>query len=113
MTVTDILAQKEKFEIQAYGKSQNIKELRKHYIPFSGSPRKHPHDPNHVILVADPYSSASVYYEFHATDIAHVEELPHIVNPDGEAVNMVRIWVKKGSIGLRCTPFWVEDISRR
>ncbi|MFZ5572754.1 MAG: inorganic pyrophosphatase Ppa [Thermodesulfobacteriota bacterium] len=112
MTITQILAQKEKFEIQAYGKPQGIQELRKHHIPFSGSPRKHPYDNNHVILVADPYSSASFYYEFRASDIACVEELPHIVNPDGEAVHMVRVWVKKRSVGLRCTPFLVEDISR-
>jgi hypothetical protein len=41
-----------------------------------------------------------------------VEERPSIVNLDGETVNMVRIWVKKMSIGLHCSPFRVEDLGQ-
>jgi hypothetical protein len=38
-----------------------------------------------------------------------VEELPNIVTVDGETVTMVRVWIKKMSIGMRCSPFIVED----
>jgi hypothetical protein len=31
---------------------------------------------------------------------------------DGQAVTMARIWVKKMSVGMRCTPFFVEDMRR-
>ena len=49
------------------------------------------------------------FYEFFKGDIAYVEELPSIVNLDGETVSMVRVWIKKMSIGMRCSPFIVED----
>ncbi len=113
MSITKFLKQAEKFEIQLYNKSQGIKNLREHHLAFSGSPRKHPYDRNHVILVTDPYCSTSSYYEFRTKDIAHVEELPHIVDENGETANMVRIWVKKQSVGLRCTPFLVEELERQ
>jgi inorganic pyrophosphatase len=38
-----------------------------------------------------------------------VEELPNIVNLDGETIKMVRIWVKKMSVGILCSPFLVEE----
>jgi inorganic pyrophosphatase len=66
-----------------------------------------------VVLVADPYSKQNVYYEFNKMDISYVEELPSIVNLDGETVTMVRIWLKKMSIGLRCSPFIVEDLETK
>jgi inorganic pyrophosphatase len=37
--------------------------------------------------------------------------LPNIVNLEGETITMVRAWIKKMSIGMRCSPFIVEDIS--
>jgi len=99
-----------KFEVQAYERPKSLKALKKNHVPFSGSPRKHPHDREKVILVVDPYSSNTFYYEFKAKDISFVEELPGIINLDGEILPMVRIWVKKTSVGLRCSPFIVEDI---
>jgi inorganic pyrophosphatase len=48
-------------------------------------------------------------YEFIKEDISYFEELPNLVDPNGETVTMGRIWVKKGSLGIRCTPFIVED----
>ena len=80
-------------------------------MPFSGAPLKHPYDSQKVILVIDPYSTNTFYYEFLADDISYVEELPSLVNEDGKTITMVRLWVKKMSVGLRCTPFIVQDIS--
>ena len=42
-------------------------------------------------------------------DVAFVEELPNLVNIEGEAISTARIWVKKMSIGVRCSPFVVEE----
>jgi len=99
-----------KFEIEAYKSPGDLKELRKKHLPFSGSPRKHPYDPKRVILIPDPYSSNPFYYEFKSEEIIYAEKLPNIVNLEGEAVTMVRLWVKKGSVGMLCSPFFVEDI---
>jgi len=109
MAVMKFLNMMEKFEIQTYVEPKSIEELRTTHVPFSGSLQKHPFDPDILILVVDPYSSNTVYYEFRVTDVSFCEELPHIVNMDGEVVKMVRVWVKKASLAIRCTPFRVMD----
>ena len=98
-----------KFEIEAYQRPRNLRELRKTHVPFSGSPLKHPHDPKKVILVPDPYGSSPFYYEFRSDDITFAEKLPSIVNLEGETTSMVRVWVKKMSRGIVCTSFLVEE----
>lgn len=98
-----------KFHIQAYKKPKNIQLLKKNHVSFSGSPKKHPYNSDRVILVADPFSTDTLYYEFKKDDISYLEELPNLVNLDGETITMVRIWVKKMSVGIRCVPFIVEE----
>lgn len=110
MPITKFLQEPKKFELQPYKKNKKSEDLRKTHVPFSGSPHKHPHDPKKFILVVDPYCT-SVFYEFETSDVEFAEELPHIVNIDGETVNMLLVWVKKESIGLRCSPFVVSNTS--
>ena len=98
-----------KFEIQTYRPPKDRKILRTTHVAFSGSPQRHPYDANKIILIADPYSTHHFFYEFYKDDIAYVEELPNIVNLDGDTITMVRVWIKKMSIGMRCSPFIVED----
>jgi inorganic pyrophosphatase len=111
MTLTNLQKVAEKFEIQAYKRPRDIKELRKTHVPFSGSPQKHPHDRSRVILISDPYSTYASFFEFFKQDISYVEELPNLVSMEGETILMVRIWVKKRSIAVRSTAFVVEDTS--
>lgn len=98
-----------KFQIQVYKKPKDLHVLRKTHVSFSGSPRKHPYNSNKVILIADPFSTNNLYYEFSKDDISYVEELPNLVNPDGSTIAVVRVWVKKLSVAIRCSPFIVED----
>ena len=98
-----------KFHIQAYQKPKNVQALRKTHVSFSGSPKKHPYDTDKVILVSDPFSTNTLYFDFNKDDISYLEELPNLVNLDGETITMVSIWVKKMSVGIRCSPFIVED----
>jgi inorganic pyrophosphatase len=97
------------FQLQAYRKPKDIRVLRLENVSFAGSPRKHPYDPDKIILVADPYSTNTFYYEFTKNDIAFVEELPSVVDMDGTTLTMIRMWVRKGSIAVRCTPFIAGD----
>ncbi len=99
----------EKFEIQTYQKPRDPKALVKTHVPFSGSLQRHPYDEEKIVLITDPFSSNTIYYEFKIADITCLEELPNIVDLKGNAIVMVRIWVKKSSIGVRCAPFVVED----
>jgi hypothetical protein len=104
-----LLQRTEKLEIEAYEKPKDLNSLLKSHVAFTGSPQKHPHNSNKVILISDPFSTSAFYYEFIKENISYFEELPNLVDPNGETVTMGRIWVKKGSLGIRCTPFIVED----
>lgn len=108
MSIVHFLELKDKVEIQKYVKPADTD--KKQCISFSGSPRKHPHDPARVILIADPFSENTFFYEFNIEDIMLVEEMPSISNLEGDSVSIVRVWVKKKSIALRCTPFIVDRI---
>lgn len=110
MSILKILQEAKKFEVQVYQKPKNISSLRETHIPFTGAPQKHPTNPDRVILIVDPYGSNMLYYEFRTKDISFAEELSTVVTLDGENISMGRIWVKKKSIGIRCTPFIVEDL---
>lgn len=99
----------DKFELQAYKKPKSLKLLKQTHIAFTGSPRKHPYDPERVILITDPYSKITSYYEFKTADVSYVEELVNLVNMDGETAPMAIIWVKKKSIGARASLFIVDD----
>jgi inorganic pyrophosphatase len=97
------------FQIQAYHKPKDIRVLRTENVSFSGSPRKHPYDPEKIILVADPYSTNTFYFEFEKGDIVFVEELPSLVDMEGNTLTMIRLWIKKGSVAVRSTPFIAGD----
>ena len=113
MPIKSLLKTAEKFEIEKYKKPRDRKTLVETHIPFSGSPHKHPYDGNKMILVADPYYTPTFYFEFNKSDISFVEELPNMVDLEGDVVSMVRIWVKKTSIAVHCTPFIVGSIHER
>ncbi len=110
MPLSNFPQESKNFEIRKYHRPHSLEELIQTHVCFTGSPLKHPHDGSKVVLVSDPYSSSPFYYEFGIDDIGHVEELPHIVRPDGESIAMARMWIKRGSRALRCLPFVVEEI---
>jgi inorganic pyrophosphatase len=112
MQITKHPKEFEKLEIQAYQRPQDIRSLRKTHVAFSGSPRKHRYDADRVMLQSDPFSEQNLYYEFKKSDIAFIEELPSLVNLEGETIAMIRLWIKKGSIAVRYAPFIVGDTQR-
>jgi hypothetical protein len=97
-----------RLDIARYSPRTNV---RAGHVAFSGVPRKHPYDRDKLLLLADPFSAHAVFYEFNLADIGMMEELPNLVSEQGENALMARIWVKKGSLGLRYEPFRVEDIA--
>ena len=101
------LLEKVRYEIKTYESSKGSKDLIRTHVSFYGSPLRHPYDPEKIFLVSDPFSPHPFYYEFRSQDISYVERLPSLVNLDGETVIMARIWVKKKSVGVRCSPFLV------
>jgi len=113
MVIAKILESSREFEIQTYKKPEDIHQMNLTHVSFSGTPLHHPYDKAKVVLLTDPFSSNTLYYEFFTRDISYAEHLENIVDPEGKTLNIVRIWVKKKSIGVRCTPFLVEDTRLR
>ena len=109
MTITKYLKASEKFEIQTYKRPKDIATLMRTHVAFSGSPRKKSNNSAKILLIADPFSTNPFYYEFNTEDISYAEELPNLTSPSGGTITMVRIWVKKMSIGIRSFPFMVAD----
>lgn len=109
MTTSLLIKDTVHMEIETFKRPKDIRRLKESHVAFSGSPRQHWNDPAKVILVADPYSRNTFYYEFRIDDIACVQELPNLVSPHEEVIPMMRVWVKKRSLALRCTPFIVEE----
>lgn len=110
MVAITSLQKAETLEIEKFKPPKDIRSLAKTHMPYTGSPQKHPLDPGQIILVPDPYNEKSPYLEFSKNDITHVEQLANVVNLEGEAVTMARIWVKKGSVAIQCTPFQVTSL---
>jgi hypothetical protein len=106
MSIRKYLKAEPLYEITKYTSQKNYREAG---VAFSGAPKKHPTDKEKLVLIADPFSTHTHFYEFNISDILHVEELPHLVAESGESLNTVRIWVRKGSIGIKYEPFVVED----
>jgi inorganic pyrophosphatase len=102
-----ILQKSMRLEIERYEKPRDRLAIARTHVSFSGSLQKHPADPEKVVLIPDPYAADMTYYEFSREDIKYIEKLPGITNMQGETVNMTRIWVRRNSIAVRCTPFVV------
>lgn len=110
MPITHFLQKTTKLELNCYHEPHDINELRVGHVPFTGSLFKHPHDSEKIILIPDPFSPNTSYYEFRSSDVRFAEEMPNIVGIEGEVIPVVRIWVRKNTIGVRCSPFVVEDV---
>ncbi len=109
MPIAKILESSREFEIQTYKKPEDIRQMNLTHVSFSGTPLHHPYDNEKVVLLVDPFSSNTLYYEFFSKNISYAEHLENIVDSEGKTLNIVRIWVKKKSVAIRCTPFIVED----
>jgi hypothetical protein len=78
-------------------------------VPFTGYPRVHPSDKNKLILVYDPLSAEPAALEFKLEDILFVDEVPSAVTEAGEGIPMVKLWVKRGAVGMIIEPFEVNE----
>lgn len=87
----------------------SVEQLRRQAVLFTGSPHTR-RESGRLLLLSDPASEQAFFYEFDPQDILHVEEGTNLSLPDGSPVTMVRLWVKKGAVGLRIEAFTVQDL---
>jgi hypothetical protein len=105
--------------IAEYLESEELTDLVRYHseapqnaIAFVGTLRKHPYDGAKCLLIGDPAGCDPVIYEFRISDILGAEELPSPVDVSGQPRPRQRLWVKRGSFGLRYEPFEVDDPPR-
>ncbi len=110
MTEKNQLKEAEKFEIDRYRGAPKSPEG---HVSFTGALEQHPTDAEKIVLIPDPFSAHLTCFEFNRADIGGVEELASLATPEGEAVPVFRLWVRKGSLGVQCIPFIVDDIAGR
>ena len=108
MSVRKYLEAAPLLEIIKYDSDKNYKDKA---VVYSGTPRNHPYDSEKIILVCTPFTQNAVFYEFRLKDIIHAEKLANIVTSEGESLRRVKIWIKKGSFGLRFQAFEVTEES--
>lgn len=75
---------------------------------FVGTPKKHPNDSMILILMTNPFSSTSDFYEFTVDSIGHIEEIGTTTNEDGDSAMKVKVWIKKGVPAIKAKPFMVK-----
>jgi len=78
-------------------------------VAFTGYPRVHPSDKSKLILVNDPLGNEPSVIEFKLDDIIFVEDVPSAVTETGEGVPLVKLWIKRGAMGVILEPFEVND----
>jgi hypothetical protein len=83
-------------------------------VAFTGTLRKHPYDNDKCILLADPVGpkpgeAKPAILEFRKADIQCVEELASLVDETGHSRQVMRLWIRHGSLGLRYEPFEVGE----
>ena len=77
-------------------------------VDFIGTQRKHPYDDEKLTLTTEPASVDAGLFEFRVADVLSAQDLPSPVRADGESWPLVKLWVRKGSIGVRYEPFEVD-----
>ena len=77
-------------------------------VAFTGCPRVHPSDKSKLILVSDPLGDELTVLEFNLEDILFVEEIHSAVNEAGEGVPLAKLWIQRGSVGVKLEPFEVK-----
>lgn len=101
--VQKLLETNEQFSID---KIRNI-DLREDFIPFIGSPKKHPSNDNILMLITNPFDENKQFYEFYMDSISAIEEIGTISSENCKSAYQIRIWVKKGAMAIRSETFIV------
>jgi hypothetical protein len=78
-------------------------------VPISGFARQHPSDTSKLLLIHDPLGENPRVMEFKKDDVIHVEDIHAAITERGEGVRLVKLWVRKGAIGVLMKPFEVQE----
>ncbi len=80
-------------------------------VPYIGQPKQNESDPDKIFLRLNPLSSNGAILEFKTKDIVFAENVKTVSQKDGAAFQIIKIWIRKGSVGIKLEPFSVQDFS--
>ncbi len=95
-------------ELQKYTEPMRLADEA---VPFIGQPKKHESESDKIFLRLNPLSSNGAILEFKTEDIVFAENVKTVSQKDGAAFQIVKIWIRKGSVGIKLEPFSVQDFS--
>jgi hypothetical protein len=95
----------------ALEKYSNRNRLIREAVPYVGQAKQSASEPNKIFLRLDPLSSNGTLLEFKSDDVVVVENVETVADKDGETFQIVKIWVRIGSLGIKLEPFSVQDYS--
>jgi len=107
VSITEYLESEELKDIVRYRS-----ETPQNAVAFVGTLRKHPYDEDKCLLIGDSIDGEPAIYEFRSADVVGADELATPVDNLGQSRLMVKLWVKRGSYGIRYEPFEVDDPPR-
>lgn len=85
--------------------------LMEEAVPYIGQPRQQEGDPDKIYLRLNPLSSNGAILEFKTKDVVFAENVKTVSEKDGRAFQIAKIWIRKGSVGIKLEPFSVQDFS--
>lgn len=95
-------------ELQKYSEPNRLSDEA---VPYIGQPKQHDSEPDKIYLRLNPLSSNGAILEFKTDDIVFAENVKTVSQKEGGAFQIVKIWIRKGSIGIKLEPFSVQDFS--
>lgn len=95
----------------ALEKYSNRNRLIREAVPYVGQAKQSASEPNKIFLRLDPLSSNGTLLEFKSEDVVVAENVETVADKDGEAFQIVKLWVRIGSLGIKLEPFSVQDYS--
>lgn len=89
----------------------NRNRLLEDAVPYVGLPKQSASEPDKIILRQNPLSSNGALLEFKTDDVVFAENVETVSSKSGETFQVIKIWIRLGSIGIKLEPFYVQDYS--
>jgi|YNPMSStandDraft_1061717.scaffolds.fasta_scaffold00523_10 hypothetical protein len=77
-------------------------------VCFIGTPFRNPNLKDKIFLSTFIFSNENIFYEFDLNDVVKFEEIDNIIDKDGNNYSIYKIWIKKGSKGIKHETFTIN-----
>ncbi|MCR4422363.1 MAG: hypothetical protein NUV32_07835 [Exilispira sp.] len=88
------------FDLQKYKTNNSINDA----LIIVGAPFISPIKKDKIVISPTLFSENKIFYEFDMKDIITWEEIDKIVNSKGTTITLIKLYIKKGTIGIRYEP---------